>query len=99
MTMNDYLLLMHNDATAVQPDEMWETYFASLRAGGTFDGGSAVGGGLSHRKAGQPAPLSRHLQGFMRVRAESLTDAAQFLEGNPVYECGGTVEIRELPRD
>jgi hypothetical protein len=32
------------------------------------------------------------------VQADSIDDARRFLEGNPVFEAGGTVEIRELPR-
>jgi len=28
-----------------------------------------------------------------------LAHAKVFLAGNPIYEAGGTVEIRELPRD
>ena len=35
-------------------------------------------------------PVSAHLGGYLRVRAESLDDARRFLAGNPVYESGGT---------
>jgi hypothetical protein len=37
--------------------------------------------------------------GFLRIRAASLDEAASFLAGNPVFEAGGTVELRELPKD
>ena len=37
--------------------------------------------------------------GFIRVRAADIEAARHFLAGNPVYEGGGTVEIRELPVD
>ena len=43
--------------------------------------------------------MTSHLSGYLRVEAASLEDACRFLEGNPVFESGGTVEIRELPRD
>ncbi|MGK5054417.1 hypothetical protein [Janthinobacterium sp. RB2P8] len=33
------------------------------------------------------------------VQAESIDDAKKFLLGNPVLNAGGTVEIRELPRN
>lgn len=36
---------------------------------------------------------------YIRVKAGSLTDARALVVGNPVFEAGGTVEIRELPRD
>jgi hypothetical protein len=38
------------------------------------------------------------LTGFIRVRAKSLEQAKALVAGNPLYEAGGTVEIRELPR-
>jgi hypothetical protein len=49
------------------------------------------------RKSGTPAPLAAHLGGFIRITARDLDHAQSFLDGNPVYEAGGTVEIRELP--
>jgi hypothetical protein len=49
-------------------------------------------------KSGEAAPITPGLSGYIRVRAASLEDARRFVVGNPVYEAGGTVEIRELPR-
>lgn len=97
--MRDYILLMHDDATEAQTPEMWQAYFVSLNASGRFDGGSAIAGGESLRKMGAPAPLSDRLGGYIRIRAEDIEEAKAFLAGNPVYECGGTVEVRELPRE
>ncbi len=100
--MNDYILLMHDDAVdrqAADDGERWGRYLQGLRAAGHFDGGSAVGAGLCCR-AGHPdrvAPAGP--TGFLRVRAGSLDEVRRYLAGNPVYEAGGTVEIRELPRD
>jgi hypothetical protein len=39
-----------------------------------------------------------HLSGFIRVVADSLDHARTLVVGNPVFESGGTVEIRELPQ-
>ncbi|KQV53912.1 MULTISPECIES: hypothetical protein [unclassified Duganella] len=86
--MNDYILLMHDDAIdrAVAEDgARWEHYLSGLRASGQFDGGSVV-----------PAPA--RVNGYIRVRAESLEAAQRFLAGNPDYDAGGTVEVRALPR-
>lgn len=94
--MRDYFLLMHDDATG--PIEGWDAYLRRLRAAGVFEGGSAIGGGVVARKSGTPAPLAAHLRGFIRITARDLDHAQEFLDGNPVYEAGGTVEIRELPR-
>ena len=50
-------------------------------------------------KLGSSPPIAKQLTGYIRVQAESLADARRLLEGNPVYEAGGTIEIRALPRD
>ena len=42
--------------------------------------------------------ITGHLAGYIRVNADSLEQAKALLAGNPVFEAGGTVEIRELPR-
>jgi hypothetical protein len=93
--MPDYLLLMHDDANA---DGDWGAYLQKLRHAGKLQGGSAIGRGICVRKAGQPPPVSEHVVGFIRIEAESLDEARALLAGNPVYENGGTVEIRELPK-
>ena len=100
--MNEYILLMHQDAPdtqAADDPERWGQYLARLRSTGQFDGGSAIGPGERVRK-GQPGQaVTGGPSGFIRVRADSLQAAKQqFLAGNPVYEAGGTVEVRELPR-
>jgi hypothetical protein len=95
--MPDYILLMHNDAESSETDAAWELYLHSLSASGQFEGGSAIGSGECFVKQGHPVGVTAHLSGYIRVRAESLEAAKKLLEGNPVFEAGGTVEIRELP--
>ncbi len=97
--MRDFILLMHNDAVEKTRPEMWSSYLSSLRGRGVFGGGSSIGAGEVFRKQAISGSISEHLAGYIRVQAEGLTEAREFLAGNPVYECGGTVEIRELPRD
>lgn len=100
--MHDYILFMHGDAAdrAVADDgARWNAYIAKLRQSGQFDGGSSIGTGEGLNQGKPAAPASTDITGFIRVRAESLDDAKRFLVGNPVYEGGGTVEIRELLRD
>lgn len=97
--MNDYLFLMHEPPRAAAgsaPD--WQPYLAWLRGTGQFDGGSSIGGGVCVSRAGEALPIAAHLVGYLRVRAGSLDDARKLLVGNPVFEVGGTVEIRELPQ-
>lgn len=98
--MNQYILFMHPSGDGVgrhAPPEAWAEYFATLRSLGAFEGGSAIGRGACFTKEGTPPPTTR-ISGYIRVRAESLEAAQELLAGNPVYEAGGTVEIRELPR-
>ena len=94
--MPDYLFLMHDDAPEpgnTERNDDWDRYVRGLRASGNFQGGSAIGGGICARKSGR-VPII----GFIRVSASRLEDARPLLVGNPVFEAGGTVEIRELPR-
>jgi hypothetical protein len=95
--MADYILLMHDDAVA-DDEAAWEPYLDRLQQGGFFQGGSAIGDGVCARKSGAPAPVTVHLTGYIRVNADSLDQARSLLAGNPHFEAGGTVEIRELPR-
>ncbi len=97
--MAEFMLLMHGDVTAPESDEAWGTYFGRLHASGAFKGGSSIGVGGAFRKSGAAAPISGELTGYIKVEADDLAAARQWLEGNPVYEAGGTVEIRELPLD
>jgi len=50
------------------------------------------------RKSGVVPPVTAHLGGYIRVTAASIAEAKSLLSGNPHFEAGGTVEIRELPR-
>ncbi len=97
--MNDYMLLMHNDAPHTEgTDQNWETYLTGLRKSGCFSGGSEIGEGVCISKAGSSTKITAHLGGYILVQAESLSEAKRFVSGNPVFEAGGTVEVRELPR-
>ena len=95
--MADFILLMHADTVAPVSDAGWGDYFAALRARGRFQGGSAIGAGSCVRKTGAAPPTTNHITGFIRVSADDLAQARTLVAGNPVFEAGGTVEIRELP--
>ena len=94
--MADYVFLMHDDA--VVDETGWEPYLRKLQQAGVFQGGSEIGAGVCARKNGAPGAVTAHLAGFIRVTADSLDQAKSLLAGNPLFEAGGTVEIRELPR-
>ena len=94
--MAEYIFLMHDDA--ITNDDAWGPYVQKLQDGGSFEGGSAIGDGVCARKSGEPACVTEHLTGYIRVNAGSIDQAKSLLAGNPHFEAGGTVEIRELPR-
>lgn len=98
--MTDFIFLMHGDsprAQATEDDGAWGPYIEGLVGRGCFGGGSAMGGGACFNKRGAPVAITGHIVGFIRVTAPDLASATQLLAGNPVYEAGGTVEIRALP--
>jgi len=100
--MNDYILLMHGDAPdpAAAADPLaWGSYLSTLRTSGRFDGGSSIGKGRYCRQGTPDLPAEGSPTGYLRIRAASLDAAMLFLQGNPVWEAGGTVEVRELPKD
>lgn len=97
--MNEYILFMHDDVVdrAIADDgDRWENYLSALRASGQFDGGSSIGPGVLARRDGTMVPAPHRVNGYIRLRAESLEAAQRFLAGNPTYDAGGTVEVREL---
>jgi hypothetical protein len=93
--MVDYVFLMHDDA---DDEGSWEPYLQRLKTNGSFEGGSAIGDGVCVRKRGTAPSVTAHLSGFIRVKADNIEHAKTLLAGNPHFEGGGTVEIRELPR-
>lgn len=96
--MSDFLFLMHGDA-ADERQADWPPYLDRLIQSGRLRGGSSLGAGAGFRKDGAARPLSAHLAGFIRISADGLEDARSCLAGNPVYEAGGTVEVRVLVED
>lgn len=95
--MADYIFLMHSDVVADQQGD-WDAYFEKLKQSDAFEGGSEIGEGVCVRKSGMAPPLTEHLVGYIRLRADNLDEAKSLVPGNPHFEAGGTVEIRELPR-
>jgi hypothetical protein len=96
--MADYIFLMHSDVVADRQGD-WDAYIEKLKQRDAFEGGSEIGrGGVCVRKSGAAPPITEHLVGYIRLRADNLDEAKSLLAGNPHFEAGGTVEIRELPR-
>jgi hypothetical protein len=98
--MKEFIFFMHNDAGKdANNDAAWETYLSRLKRTGRFSGGSSIGGGACFAKGRGAPAITAHITGFICVEAEDLASAQQLLNGNPTFEGGGTVEIRELLPD
>lgn len=95
--MADYIFFMHDDATSDDLGD-WDAYLQTLKQNGVFEGGSAISGGVCMRKGSAAPGITAHLAGYFRVTAATMDEAKSLLAGNPHFEAGGTVEIRELPR-
>ncbi|MBP7704407.1 MAG: hypothetical protein KA105_03845 [Caulobacter sp.] len=96
--MAEFILLMHDDIAQGASESDWAPYLAMLGERDVLRGGSAIGDGAAFRRDGADANVTAHLTGFIRIEARDLDEARGLLVGNPVYEAGGTVEVRALPR-
>jgi hypothetical protein len=100
--MPEFIVFMYNDVAdrgKANDGQKWGAYLAKLKATGGFNGGSSIGRGSKFQKGSQTSPSELNIEGFMRIEARSAAEAQAVLEGNPNYEAGGTVEIRELLQD
>ena len=100
--MQDFILLMHNDAkTNVENTllDAWSRYIETLQMKGVFQGGSSIGSGICKNALGSSKTITSHLVGYIRIQVENLAHEEELLQGNPVFEAEGTVEIRELYKE
>lgn len=96
--MAEYILLMHNDTETQIGGEQWDVYLEELNTRNLLRGGSEIGSGMCMRKLDSAPEISKHINGYVKIEAKDLAQARKLVNGNPVYEAGGTVEIRELPQ-
>lgn len=93
--MADFIYLMHE----AEPGDpvVWQAYIDGLNEKGVLRGGSAIGKGVCLRKDGPAPAISHHIVGYVRIEVDDMAAAQALLAGNPVYEAGGVIELRELP--
>ncbi len=96
--MADFMMLMLGDRQV--PDdsssEDWASYIDKLIKTGSFRGGSALGNGIAVYDKSNEGSAACTATGFMRFEAEAIDDVVALLDGNPVYEAGGKIEILEI---
>ena len=97
MEMNQYLLLIQDNAKAQSSEAEWSVFFAAARASGTFVGGSAVGDRELFGDADSAKPTD-HVVGYMRFDTNDKSTVTELLKIHPAVLNGGSVELCELPK-
>lgn len=87
--MADFVMVMMGSAS----NGDWDTYIEKLIASGKFRGGSSLGKGIGASKGANNSDCT--ITGFIRLSADSLDEVKALLEGNPLYEAGGRIELLE----
>lgn len=109
-TANNYLLLFRGGANPedMTPEQMkstmnnWMTWMKPLKKGKQLiagdplqDGGKALSGAKGKNVAPfQDGPES--VSGYMLISATSLAEATKIAKGCPIFNNGGTVELRSI---
>ena len=108
--MKEYLLLFRSGAeiNAASPEQLqnvlvrWQTWLAKLEKEKKLVGGQRLlpGGKVLSGPKRQPmdGPFSEGKEvigGFQLIKAMNLDDAIEIAGGCPIFEFGGSVEIRE----
>lgn len=87
--MAQYVMIMMGSASSGD----WDTYIGKLIESGGFRGGSSLGRGARICRGRGDGECS--ITGYIRLEAADLAEARQLIEGNPLYEAGGTIELLE----
>lgn len=87
--MADFVMVMVGE----ESEGDWDAYIERLINSGKFRGGSSLGGGVSISKCGNESVSM--ITGYMRFAADSIDEVRDLLEGNPLFEAGGRVDILE----
>ena len=79
--------------TGAESTGEWDSYIDKLVKQGKLRGGSSLAHGLAFSKG--MADQTSAISGYIRISAADMTEARSLLEGNPLFEAGGTVAILE----
>ena len=107
--MNNFMFLFRGGETPSSPERMqaqmqkWMTWIQHLRDDGKYIAGDPLEGkGKVLRSPGKvitdgPFAEGKELVGgYFLVRADSLDAAAEMAKGCPIFETGGSVEVRPI---
>jgi hypothetical protein len=111
--MSDFLFLFRSERTGSNPSpedmqrslQKWGEWIQGLSANGAFkageplDSGGKVVAGPKRVVTDGPFVESKEIVGgYLIVTAKSVDDAAEISKGCPIFEQGGSVEVREIRR-
>ena len=106
--MSNFMFLFRGGSTPASPEEMqaqmqkWMTWIQRLREEGKYVAGDPLQGGgkvLTSRKIITDGPFAEGKEivgGYFLVRAETLDQAAEMAKDCPIFENGGSVEVRPI---
>jgi len=106
--MSNFMFLFRGGSTPTSPEEMqaqmqkWMTWIQRLREEGKYVAGDPLQGGgkvLTSRKIITDGPFAEGKEivgGYFLVRAETLDQAAEMAKDCPIFENGGSVEVRPI---
>ena len=90
--MADFMMVMKGSGNR----QDWAPYIERMIATGKFRGGSGLGNGVVVSKRDDRSDQACVVTGFMRFEAETIGEVRELVQGNPVYDAGGEVEVLEL---
>jgi hypothetical protein len=106
--MNNFMFVFRGGETPTSPETMqaqmqkWMTWIQRLRDQGKYIAGDPLQAGgkvLTSRKIITDGPFAEGKEvvgGYFLIRAESLDEAAEMAKDCPIFENGGSVEVRAI---
>jgi hypothetical protein len=106
--MSNFMFLFRGGSSPASPEEMqaqmqkWMTWIQRLREEGKYVAGDPLQGGgkvLTSRKIITDGPFAEGKEivgGYFLVRAETIDQAAEMAKDCPIFENGGSVEVRPI---
>jgi len=110
--MKDYMLLFRGglDFSTATPEQLqeamqkWRTWMDELITEGTYTGGerlvpgtgTVLSGSKKHMTDGPFAEGKEMVGGYISIKAENGTHAAEIAKGCPIFGYEGIVEVREI---
>ena len=106
--MSNFMFVFRGGETPTSPEAMqaqmqkWMTWIQRLRDQGKYIAGDPLQAGgkvLTSRKTRTDGPFAEGKEivgGYFLIRAETLDEAAEMAKDCPIFDSGGSVEVRAI---